>query len=218
MELDHIYICVGEKAPEGDALVEFGLVEGSSNTHPGQGTANRRFFFHNFMLELLWCVDPAEVRAKITRPIRLHEALLSPESDASRFGMGFRAENGDESDAPFPFVHYRPKYLPEPLSVQTGSQRPATEPNYFFLNFVQRPDPAEIKEPINHPNGLRFLTSVKVWLQQEVQLSDTAKLVSSLPGVEIDRADEQLIELEFDHGEQGLRRDFRPVLPLVITG
>jgi hypothetical protein len=28
--------------------------EDSSNTHPGQGTANRQFFFNNAYLELLW--------------------------------------------------------------------------------------------------------------------------------------------------------------------
>jgi hypothetical protein len=53
MEIDHIYICTEKNAPAGDLLVEFGLLEGSSNTHPGQGTANRRFYFHNLMLELL---------------------------------------------------------------------------------------------------------------------------------------------------------------------
>jgi hypothetical protein len=43
-------------------MVKFGLLEGSSNAHPGQGTANRRFFFDNFMLELLWVTNPAEAR------------------------------------------------------------------------------------------------------------------------------------------------------------
>jgi hypothetical protein len=217
MELDHMYLCVGNKAPEGDALVEFGLKEGSSNTHPGQGTANRRFFFHNFMLELLWCVNPTEVLAEITRPIRLHESLVSSDPAVSRFGMGFRAVNNEEQVAPFPFAHYRPKYLPAPLSVQVASQHPATEPNYFFLNFVQRQAPADIREPIDHPNGLRFLTSVTVALQQDAELSETARVVNALPNLHIVRADEQLLELAFDNGEQGLHRDFRPFLPLVIT-
>jgi hypothetical protein len=33
------------------------LTEGTPNIHPGQGTANRRFFFRNAMLELLWVND-----------------------------------------------------------------------------------------------------------------------------------------------------------------
>ncbi len=40
MEVDHIYICTDKKAPAGDLLVEFGLREGSSNVHPGQGMGN----------------------------------------------------------------------------------------------------------------------------------------------------------------------------------
>ena len=44
MEFDHLFICVDSPAKEADALIEFGLTEGSANVHPGQGTANRRFF------------------------------------------------------------------------------------------------------------------------------------------------------------------------------
>jgi hypothetical protein len=54
VELDHIFICTEVGVPEADQLVTFGLTEGSSNLHLGQGTANRRFFFYNAMLELLW--------------------------------------------------------------------------------------------------------------------------------------------------------------------
>lgn len=43
-ELDHLFILTGIGAYEAEHLVSFGLVEGTSNTHPGQGTTNRRFF------------------------------------------------------------------------------------------------------------------------------------------------------------------------------
>jgi hypothetical protein len=48
--LDHLFICTSSGAPEAERLAEFGLIEGTPNCHPGQGTANRRFFFHNAML------------------------------------------------------------------------------------------------------------------------------------------------------------------------
>jgi hypothetical protein len=73
-ELDHLFIRVEVNAREAEHLVEFGLNEGAPNVHSGQGTANRRFFFHNVMLELLWVHDqsrldadnlPAEVRRMI---------------------------------------------------------------------------------------------------------------------------------------------------------
>jgi hypothetical protein len=68
MEIDHIFICAQPGAPEAEALVRFGLVEGSGNTHPGQGTANRRFFFDNAFIELLWLVNAAEADSATTRP------------------------------------------------------------------------------------------------------------------------------------------------------
>jgi Glyoxalase-like domain len=71
--LDHAFIACAAGAPEADALLRLGFVEGSSNTHPGQGTANRRFFFDNFMLELLWISDPAEAQSERTRRTRLWE-------------------------------------------------------------------------------------------------------------------------------------------------
>jgi len=69
MEIDHIYICTQPKALVGDLLTEFGLAEGSSNTHPGQGTASRRFYFHNLMLELLWVGNLEEVQMQKVLPI-----------------------------------------------------------------------------------------------------------------------------------------------------
>ena len=52
--LHHVFVTTAPGAPEAEALIELGMVEGSSNTHPGQGTANRRFFFEDMGLELLF--------------------------------------------------------------------------------------------------------------------------------------------------------------------
>jgi hypothetical protein len=58
-ELDHIYcLCPAEAEVAARALARIGLTEGSRNSHPGQGTACRRFFFENAYLELLWVSDP----------------------------------------------------------------------------------------------------------------------------------------------------------------
>jgi hypothetical protein len=54
VELDHVFVCTALDAREADLLVAFGLAEGTLNTHPGQGTANRRFYFRNALLELGW--------------------------------------------------------------------------------------------------------------------------------------------------------------------
>jgi hypothetical protein len=59
VELDHVFVCTALDALEADLLVAFGLAEGTLNTHPDQGTANRRFYFRNAMLELVWVRDEA---------------------------------------------------------------------------------------------------------------------------------------------------------------
>ena len=71
LSIDHIFIWTSKGAPEAEHLKEFGLEEGSPNRHPGQGTACRRFFFHNAMLELLWIENETEVQSEAIRPTRL---------------------------------------------------------------------------------------------------------------------------------------------------
>jgi len=69
--LDHLFVCLSRGAPEADNLTRFGLIEGPRNIHPGQGTANRRFFFENAMLELSWVEDPDEAQNEQTAPTKL---------------------------------------------------------------------------------------------------------------------------------------------------
>ncbi len=45
IELDHVFVCTAVGATEADRLVASGLTEGTLNSHPGEGNANRRFFF-----------------------------------------------------------------------------------------------------------------------------------------------------------------------------
>lgn len=80
MEVDHVFICVEHGAHEAEVLKRFGLTEGSANRHPGQGTANRRFFFRNAFIELLYLQDFAEVQNELTKPTRLYERLMSIDS------------------------------------------------------------------------------------------------------------------------------------------
>jgi hypothetical protein len=71
--LDHVFVCTAVGAPEAEALTAAGLTEGAGNVHPGQGTACRRFFFHNAFLGLFWVHDEAEARSPETAPTRLWE-------------------------------------------------------------------------------------------------------------------------------------------------
>src|SRR5438067_7512672 len=108
MQLDHVFIRAAHGAPEAALLRDVGLLEGSGNRHPGQGTANRRFFFDNAFIELLWIDDARDAASDATRRTRLHERL-DPAGGASPFGICFRPGLGQKA-VPFPAWAYMPAY------------------------------------------------------------------------------------------------------------
>ncbi len=127
-ELDHVFIWVDVGALEADLLVSFGLSEGPPNVHPGQGTANRRLFFHNAFLELVWVSDALEVQSELVQPTQLWSRWSQRKSGASPFGVGLRPTHAGSADAPFPSWKYRPPYLPSPLAIHVGEGVPLFEP------------------------------------------------------------------------------------------
>ncbi|GGB86621.1 hypothetical protein GCM10011352_10650 [Marinobacterium zhoushanense] len=216
MEIDHIFLCVKPGAPEADELIKLGLIEGVPNTHPGQGTANRRFFFRNFFIELLYLTDEREARSELTRPTQLYERLSAQDGTVSPLGICFRPGQGEAREVPFHSWGYRPRYLPEGLQVDVG-MAPITEPMWFYLSFASRPDraAAERRQPLEHAVGFKEVTTLKVCMPAD-DYSNPATQASTVEGFEIAKAQEHRVEIAFDNGSSGKCRDFRPVLPLVF--
>ncbi len=127
MEIDHIFIRVKRGAPEAKALRQFGLTEGSPNTHTGQGTANRRFFFDNAFIELLWLEDAEAASSDLTRPTLLLERLTPGADEVSPFGLCFRPSGREAKSAPFPMAT-RVSAYPAATICSLSSSR-ATSPN-----------------------------------------------------------------------------------------
>src|SRR3712207_2130981 len=141
-ELDHMFICTAVDAPEADLLVAFGLTEGTSNSHLGQGTACRRFFFRNAMLELLWVHDGCEVRSPPIAPTRLWERWRYRSTGYSPFGICVRPSaqhTGLQPVPPFATWEYRPPYLPPELHIDVASNTSSSEPMIFATPFGGRP-------------------------------------------------------------------------------
>ena len=161
VELDHVFVCCAHGAPEAALLTQRGLLEGSANTHPGQGTANRRFFFSNAYLELLWVSDPAEAQSENVLQTQLWERWSRRGEGACPFGIVFRPRTDSTGEAPFPCRSYRPPYLPNGLSIEIGRGMPITEPQLFYLPFARQRDPSG-REPTTHPAGIDRITRVTV--------------------------------------------------------
>jgi Glyoxalase-like domain len=227
-EFDHLFILTDIGAGEADRLVSLGLVEGRSNRHPGQGTANRCFFFHNAMLELLWVDDVEEAKSELILPTRLWERWANRKSGACPFGFCLRSTtNGGDSTA-FPSWAYRPPYLPEPLSIQVSTNSDVlTEPMLFQTPFGKRPDrySPEKAQPLEHQIGLQEITRVELVspaanhpspeLQAAIRpwrrYANDTNLLRLRVGVEY------CVELGFDGEVQGHQVDFRPGLPLIVS-
>ncbi len=87
METDHLFIFSNDEGTEADELVSFGLIEGSSREHPGQGTVNRKFYFENCFLEILWVKNEEEISSDLTRKVGLWDRSHHKNNGASPFGL-----------------------------------------------------------------------------------------------------------------------------------
>jgi hypothetical protein len=215
-ELDHVLIWVSPRAPEAERLVEFGLTEGSPNVHAGQGTANRRFFFRNAMLELIWVDDETEARAPRTARLGISARWRHRETGASPFGLCLRRRPG--APPPFPTWPYRPAYLPAGVVIDVATTSRRTREPLVFLAATRRPDadPAPVRQPLRHAAGVREVTAARFHAPGAGAWSATVRAVEAAGIATFSRGSEHRLELGFDGERQGGTADFRPHLPLVF--
>lgn len=213
IELDHVFVCAATAAPEAERLIQFGLREAPSNQHPGQGTANRRFFFANAMLELLWVSDAAEARSERTQPTLLWERWSGRHEGGCPFGICVRpADDLQITESPFPAWEYRPAYLPDPVVLHIG-QSGVDEPMWIYMNFQRR---AYWEQRfVEHPIGIREITGLALTNPARLRSIAAMKVIES--GILSARqGPEALLEIEFDNSRRDQVVDFRPKLPLVF--
>ena len=160
--LDHVFICTEAGAPAAHRLRALGLTEGSPNHHPGQGTACRRFFFRNAMLELLWVENAAEAQGEQTRGTRLWERCSAAGRGASPFGIVIRPDPEPQRGCPFESWEYRPKTMPDlVLRIATGTE--LEEPMWCCIESGRAPEEAlERLQPVEHPAGFREITGLRI--------------------------------------------------------
>jgi hypothetical protein len=216
LEVDHAFIACAPGAPEADALLRLGFVEGSRNTHPGQGTANRRFYFENFMLELIWVADAAEAQSAQTRRTRLWDRWSQRQSGVSPFGIVFRATGDQDSAAPFPTWAYYPSYLPPGLSIQVAEETTLHEPELLYLPFLKMPG-IRAGEPLNHAAPIRRVRGLRVGVPSLPEISQASRAAERQGLLKYFQSRQPTLEVLFDSAT-GLIVDLRPALPLLFRG
>lgn len=198
-------------------LLRLGFAEGSGNIHPGQGTANRRFFFENFMLELLWVADPAEVQNEKTRRTRLWDRCQDKNGPVSPFGIVFRPTGAPPAPpAPFRTWPYTPAYLPPGLAMQVADGTTLDEPELFYLPFLRRVA-APSTEPVLHALPIRRIQGLSLGVRDPKALSAASRCAQEHGLVSYFQAPQPLLEILFE-GPADTRIDLRPGLPLVFRG
>jgi hypothetical protein len=213
--IDHAFLCTSPGGPAAETLRAFGLTEGSPNRHPGQGTACRRFFFQNAMLELLWMDDAVEARSTATRDTRLWDRFHDP-GTVCPFGIILRPAPDTHPQCPFPAWLYRPPAMPE-LALHVAGGTGMDEPMWCYLAGGRPPAqaPPERRQPLQHAAGFRELTGLRL-VSPALAEGSTTLAMARLGIISWQPGDDYGLELEFDGGAHGERADFRPSLPLTF--
>ncbi|NDJ51737.1 MAG: VOC family protein [Chloroflexi bacterium] len=215
-EIDHILIMADRDAPQADRLVELGFSEGAPNTHPGQGTANRRFFFSNFMLEFNFVVDEDEASSDLTAPTYLLERWQGRNGSGSPFGICLRPDADGAQAPPFSTWPYQPSYLPagKPIDMAHNAAK-LDEPLLFYVGWISAApiNLTKAEQPIEHPNGASQLTAVELVMPLE---NHSAELQSffDLDLVHLLPAEQHHLSIIFDEGRQGQSHYLDPQIPL----
>lgn len=205
MDIDHIFIFTDDNGKVANELVEFGLTEGSSRIHKGQGTTNRKFYFDNFYFEILWVHNSIELRSEQTKPTGLWRRSEYKTNGYSPFGLCM--VNIDETKHIFNNAFkYQPDYFPKDqvIDIIKNEHQPDL-PWTFRLPF--KGQNRNIDEPKSHKNGISVLTRVSFEYQK---ISDNSFIrdfgVDS--NIEFIQTSRNWLNLTFDNNKQRKRKDF----------
>ena len=210
--LDHAFIGCRSADEAARALIAMGLKEGSRNTHPGQGTANRRFFFENFMLELLYVDDEAAVRSSPTAATRLAERCAG--AGANPFGIVLRPTGASVPKAPFASWRYLAPYLGGELAIEVAEGTSLAEPGLFYLPFPKR-EAALPDEPLDHGIPLRRLRRLRAGISDLSNLSASSRSAERAGLLQYFASEADMMELQFEGAFENAW-DLRPILPLLM--
>ncbi len=207
MNVDHIFI-FSNKGREADELVKFGLIEGSGRVHSGLGTANRRFFFEDFYLEILWVENESEAKSECTSPLKIWERSNFNSNDYSRYGLCF--ENRINSDQLFVnALKFRPEYYPQGKYLEVFTHENDPHLPWVFRLPIIAGEKKNLNEPTYHnSHGIKKLTNVIFELKATELKDEIVANIQNNSAVEFRTARENLLILKFDNGQQEKYKKF----------
>ena len=149
MKPNHVFIFCDNHDEVATEFIEFGFLEGSNRIHPNQGTQNRKFYFDDFYIEILWVHDIKEVTNKLTSPTRLYERSKYNINGTSPFGLCVNYSTQD--DKLFQnSLDYKPTYLPQNMTIEVLPNEDSMTLPWTF-RWKDTLSNTKINEPINFP-------------------------------------------------------------------
>ncbi|MES2796603.1 MAG: VOC family protein [Bacteroidota bacterium] len=225
MELDHIFIFTKEPDQVAKVLQEFGLTEGTSNIHKGQGTACRRFFFHNAYLELVWVNNEEEAKSSFISKAKLWERSQYHFTNYCPFGICFRSKN--ELFNPLNLLfndgwRYYSTYLPADQFANIASNEDfPTEPMLFempFFGLAPKDYLLDKQQPLAHEKDFLEITKITITIPHYTINSQSMAIKKVLLSndVVMTEGENYSVSLEFDHFKKKETRNFNPLIPLTF--
>jgi len=150
MKPNHIFIFCNNHDEVASELIEFGFKEGSSRIHPNQGTQNRKFYFNDFFIEILWIHNIDEATSTLTSPTKLYERSRYKYNDASPFGLCVNYSTNDD-ELFKKRLNYKPTYLPSTMTIEVLTNENSTTLPWTF-RWKADITTMNNNEPINFPD------------------------------------------------------------------
>ena len=210
LSLDHAFIITEPGADAASRLIDFGFVEGSSNVHPGQGTANRRFFLNGFTLELLYIDNAEEAASGAGRRLGILNRFNDPTT--CPFGIVVRVSVGSPSPS-FPHWQYYPEYFDETMCFFVGANsEQLAEP----LCICMPPSlPLPVNVPIEQSNAEYQLTALELSLPVE-HPSPVLEHFAAMNMLDMNYSRPYRMTMTLNNGSSGKSENLAPDLPLVL--
>ncbi|MDQ6800391.1 MAG: VOC family protein [Acidobacteriota bacterium] len=213
VQFDHLWIVVSSDAPERAILEKAGFrIAPEVNKHDGQGTASIMVEFHNSFLELMWPDPTVPINRGMERAAeKFRQRKLWRTSGWSPIGIVMHRVSDDP--IPFPTWSISPAWMaPGTAMVMLVTRDDATSPSLS----VHPATTGQEARAMQHPIGVKNITAIGLIAPKDYRAVEALPWLEKQGVLKLDRGDAWAVEVTFDKGEQGRRKDFRPDLPLLI--
>jgi hypothetical protein len=218
LSLSHAWIVVKTGAPERAIMEKAGFrFAPEINHHDGQGTASVSVEFLNGYFELLYPDPTVPVSPDLkagAEKFRLKSEWRT--SGYSPIGIVFERTPMTPATFPFPTWRVSAEWMGKGRFIEMLTPKEAPKCLSLSISpFVEGPHDA--RDPrVLHPNGTRRLTALHVVAPAADRLPPSASWIASQELMKFDIGEQWLLDVTLDDGKQGITKDFRPDLPMIV--